>query len=78
MRGSLALDESGNNNDAMLINGAELAFEGGKCDSGVSLSGILCFFSQQENFYLATLNFKSVFLVSLKLVLISNMLGLIF
>jgi len=39
MRGSLAFDESGNNNDAMLINGAELAYEGGKCDSGVSLSG---------------------------------------
>ena len=39
MRGALALDESGNGNDAMLINGAELAYEGGKCDSGVSLLG---------------------------------------
>lgn len=41
MKGALALDESGNNNDAMLINGAELAYEGGKCDSGVTLSGIV-------------------------------------
>ena len=39
MKGALALDESGNGNDAMLINGAELAYEGGKCDSGVSLLG---------------------------------------
>eukprot|EP00795_Rhopilema_esculentum_P008194 gene8194-14126_t len=39
MRGALAVDESGNNNDAMLINGAEIVYEGGKCDSGVSLLG---------------------------------------
>ena len=40
MRGALAVDESGNNNDAMLINGAEIVYEGGKCDSGVSLLGM--------------------------------------
>eukprot|EP00794_Sanderia_malayensis_P004400 gene4400-4989_t len=39
MQGSLAKDESGNGNDAMLINGAEIVYEGGKCDSAVSLLG---------------------------------------
>ena len=43
MQGTLARDESGNNNDAMLINGAEIVYEGGKCDSGVSLLGKLNF-----------------------------------
>ena len=45
MQGTLARDESGNNNDAMLINGAEIVYEGGKCDSGVSLLGKLNFIS---------------------------------
>ncbi|XP_047144561.1 uncharacterized protein LOC100203132 isoform X2 [Hydra vulgaris] len=32
-------DESGNENNAVLMNGAKVVYEGGKCDSGVSLSG---------------------------------------
>lgn len=50
MQGTLARDESGNNNDAMLINGAEIVYEGGKCDSGVSLLGKLKFVSFSISF----------------------------
>ena len=42
VKGAYIQDESGNSNTAMLKNGAEIVYEGGKCDSGASLLGKYC------------------------------------
>ncbi|XP_057309168.1 uncharacterized protein LOC130647358 isoform X2 [Hydractinia symbiolongicarpus] len=39
MKGNYVKDESGNNNNAVMKNGAEIIYEGGKCDSAASLLG---------------------------------------
>ena len=48
---SMVIDESGNGNTASLANGAEIVYEGGKCDSGASILGMFLFSFIYQSLY---------------------------